>query len=699
MADAAISVPLSLAHPALRCVHVRDVVHLSIQDGVVHLVVVTLLQQGRVLGGARRTALDSGAGSGACQEHAVCLALELDLCLVVLVLRDDHCIGDVLSLGDPCGGWRKVLVVHCEDDRQIARLAAGVCARRSKCCLLLLEPLRHQDVFHLLRLGLRNLPLRAELVHGLLLLPRQHRKGGTPSLAIRAQCRRGEVAALVGEALQERGVPLLLRDVQEGGRVQLRIRCVDQTSCRRGGKPMVHGGVGHGLVLLPHPLSESRRGGVLVPERALCRRALAKDLDSAWRCTNEEGDVAHKPVDTLVEEIVATCILPAAPVRRDADLGGQLHLVGDLEVHVLAALDDGVQVARSASLHTHAVVVERPMRHVGGEPRRHEVVPVGRGINQRFLALAVDVGVDHVRETVVDAHDHARVKRSILQVEPQVLWRVGAEVNVVAVAKVPESVEGLHPLPRPHHGRPGQDVHCASLRRKLVVDLHGHRRVAPVKVIPVHDLDQQVPVQAAGAGEGAPLRRLAAALPPDAGRGVHRALGGLDPGGVDVRPKFAGVHTAEASRVLRLRLRGAALGRVPMLRQDAIIGPHITSPVPPAMVERVQADEAAILPDGHDARPGHERHDVRARNPMPTVHEQDVATRGQTVTLHARVLANVLQAAPGAVGYALREGDGVAKTVIAGRERDQVLHGVKAHGVRIPHLVVELLGPWDEGAR
>mmetsp|Transcript_66947 Transcript_66947/g.189920 ORF Transcript_66947/g.189920 Transcript_66947/m.189920 type:complete len:212 (+) Transcript_66947:1726-2361(+) len=201
-------------------------------------------------------------------------------------------------------------------------------------------------------------------------------------------------------------------------------RGIDNPLARRRCHPVVHGGVGHTGVLVPDPLSKVLGGCVLVPECALHCRPLSQNLHAAGRCPNEERNVPHKAVDALVEEIIAAGVIPAAPRSRHRDLCREHDLVRYLEVHRLATFDDCIEVPWSASLHAHTIVVVRAVCHVWREPDEDKVVPVRGGVGQWCLSFAVHVGVDHVRDAVVDADDHARLRRCIKQTQTQVLRRV-----------------------------------------------------------------------------------------------------------------------------------------------------------------------------------------------------------------------------------------------------------------------------------
>mmetsp|Transcript_99079 Transcript_99079/g.222003 ORF Transcript_99079/g.222003 Transcript_99079/m.222003 type:complete len:921 (-) Transcript_99079:1338-4100(-) len=679
MADGAVRIPRGVAPPTQGSVHVGHIVHLGVQDRIRDSGSTVQLQQGRATAGVRESAR---------LEHPVGLRLDLHLCLVALILRDSDGVRDFVHCHWLRGRGSVVLIVNSQHDWQVARLPTRCLARCSECGLILLELLRHEDLVELASTVGSQLLLRTHVIDGTLFIRGEQTHGALPTLALVRQCGLDEVVALLVERLQE-GSPLLRLGQVQQGRVQLPWGGIHKAPAGGCGQPMVHGRVGHALVLLPHPLGERLGSGVLVPEGPLGSRALAQDLHAAGRSADQERDIADEAVDALVEEVVAAGVLPAAPIGRDGDLRGELHLVGDLQVDVLTSPDHGVQVAGSAGLHTHTVVVVGAVRHVRCEPGEHKVVPIGRGIHEGLLLLASDVGVDHVGKAVVHADDDARVRRGVLQVKAQVTWRVCAEVDVVAEAKVPERVEHLDPDSCPHHGRPGQDVQGPSLRRKLVVDLHGYWRVTTRHEVPIHDLNEQVSVLATGTLPSLHSSVFRATVLPDARHCVDRALRRHHPGCVNVGAKLAGVDAAEAPCVLRLGLRRTSVGRVPMHCQFAVLSPHVAVRVTPAMVQGVQPDQAAVLPDGDDPGPRSETGNTRARHPVASVHAENV-TSGCRIGLRAAGQALVLQIAARAVVNALREGDGVAEAVVALWEGDQVLHGVKAHGIHVAHLVVKL---------
>mmetsp|Transcript_66947 Transcript_66947/g.189916 ORF Transcript_66947/g.189916 Transcript_66947/m.189916 type:complete len:259 (+) Transcript_66947:2557-3333(+) len=205
-----------------------------------------------------------------------------------------------------------------------------------------------------------------------------------------------------------------------------------------------------------------------------------------------------------------------------------------------------------------------------------------------------------------------------------------------------------------------------------------------------------MPVVPARAFENIPTGVLCAVVPPNAWLSIDGAHGCPDARGVDVGTKLPGSDASIAPRVLRFWLGRATMRRVPVHRQPTLCRSHPAITVLPAVVQGIQLDEAAVLADGHDPLSRRQGGDARPGQPEACVHEEHITT-GLAVLLRAACLALVLKTTAMAVWHASGEGNGIAKTVVALRHWNEVLHGVKTKRVSVAHLVEELVGSWDDG--
>mmetsp|Transcript_29239 Transcript_29239/g.66240 ORF Transcript_29239/g.66240 Transcript_29239/m.66240 type:complete len:314 (-) Transcript_29239:436-1377(-) len=313
---------------------------------------------------------------------------------------------------------------------------------------------------------------------------------------------------------------------------------------------MVHGRVRQTLVLLPHPFCEGLRCRLFVPEGPLGCRTFTQYLYTARRSPDKERNVPHQALDALLEEVVATCILPATPICRHFDLRGQHDLVGHLEVHGPASPDHGVKITRAACLHTDTVVEMGTMHHSHMQPCNDEVVPGRRRVDQGRFSPSVYVSVDHVGKAVVDAHNDAICGRCILQMETQMLRRAACEINVVAKSNVSQGMECLKPLTLPHHCWPREYIQRATLWLPLVIDLDCYWCETTLQMVPVHHLDEQMPMVATLALVCPPVLVLHASLPPNAWLGVHWANCCPDLRSIGMLSEFSRRNTTVTARVL-----------------------------------------------------------------------------------------------------------------------------------------------------